>query len=56
MIADPFQCRAALSEVFPDGLYFVNLAPIRDPGFVVPTIAQVLKIKEIGAQSFLGLL
>src|SRR2546421_1065002 len=41
------QVAADLSEVFPDGVYFVNLAPIRDPGFVVPTIAQPLHVKEL---------
>ena len=50
------QVAAELSEEFPDGVYFVNLAPIRDPGFVVPTIAQVLDVKEIAWQPLLDLL
>jgi predicted ATPase/DNA-binding CsgD family transcriptional regulator len=50
------QVAAELSEVFPDGVYFVNLAPIRDPGFVVPTIAEALDVKEIAEQSLLDLL
>jgi predicted ATPase/DNA-binding CsgD family transcriptional regulator len=35
-----------LLERFPDGVFFVNLAPISDPTLVVPTIAQTLGIKE----------
>ncbi len=50
------QVAADLSEVFPDGVYFVNLAPIRDPGFVVSTIAEVLDVKEIAEQPLLDLL
>ncbi len=40
------QAAAELSEVFPDGVFFVNLAPISDPNLVVPTIAQTLEVKE----------
>jgi excisionase family DNA binding protein len=36
---------AELTEVFPDGLWFVGLAPIRDPGLVIPAIAQALGVK-----------
>ncbi len=50
------QVAAELREIFPDGVYFVNLAPIREPAFVLSTIAQALEIKESGAQSFLDLL
>src|SRR6266487_2895498 len=50
------QVAAELSEIFPDGLYFVNLAPLRDAEFVVSTIAQVLDIKELAEQSLLDLL
>ncbi len=50
------QVAAELGDVFPDGVYFVNLAPIREPAFVLSTIAQTLEIKESGAQSFLDLL
>ena len=42
-----------LSEMFLDGVYFVDLAPIRDTAFVVPTIAQTLDLKETGEQSLL---
>jgi predicted ATPase/class 3 adenylate cyclase/DNA-binding CsgD family transcriptional regulator len=50
------QIAAQLREVFPDGLYFVNLAPLRDAEFVVPTIAQVLDVKELAEQPMLDLL
>ncbi len=50
------QVAAELSELFPDGVYFVNLAPISDSAFVVPSIAQVLDLKETGEQPLLDLL
>ena len=50
------QVAAELSGVFPDGVYFVDLAPIRDAEFVVPTIAQVLDVKELAEQPLLDLL
>jgi len=50
------QVAAELSEMYPDGVYFVNLAPIRDPGFVVSTIALALDVKEIAEQPVLDLL
>ncbi len=31
---------------FPNGVFFVNLAPIADPGLVLPTIAQTLAVRE----------
>ena len=34
------QVAAELSEVFPDGVFFVNLAAISDPDFVLPAIAR----------------
>src|SRR6185436_11399640 len=37
---------AQLLEHFPHGIFFVNLAPIRDPALVIPTIAQSLGLKE----------
>ncbi len=45
-----------LSDRFAEGVFFVNLAPIRDPEFVLPAIAQVLGIKETSEQSLLDLL
>src|SRR6266480_3649236 len=50
------QVAADLSDVFPDGVYFVNLAPISEPTFVLSTIAQTLQIKESGSQTGLDLL
>src|SRR5262245_7562954 len=31
---------------FPDGLWFVPLASVRDPALVAPTIAQALEVRE----------
>src|SRR5438094_5128087 len=50
------QVAAELSEQFTDGVYFVDLAPISDPEFVVPTIAQTLQVKEIADRPLLDLL
>src|SRR5438034_2350311 len=36
---------------FPDGICFVSLAQIRDPEFVLLTIAQSLGLREIRGQS-----
>src|SRR5690348_4184206 len=41
---------AGLLGVFADGAYFVSLAPISDPGLVVPTIAETLGLRETGDQ------
>ena len=40
------QVAADVSELFPGGVFFVNLAPISDPALVVPTIAETLAIRE----------
>jgi predicted ATPase/DNA-binding CsgD family transcriptional regulator len=50
------QVAAELSDLFSDGVYFVNLAPLSDPEFVVPTIAQALTVKEVAGQPLLALL
>ena len=39
-----------LIDDFPDGVYFVSLAPIGDPELVVPTMAQTLGIREAGGR------
>jgi predicted ATPase/DNA-binding CsgD family transcriptional regulator len=44
---------AELCDLFTHGVYFVNLAPISDPDFVVPTIAQTLGIREVADQLLL---
>ena len=38
----------ACGERFPDGAAFVDLAPLRDPSLVLPTIARALGIDETG--------
>src|SRR5438067_13143040 len=40
-----------LSSAFPDGVYVVPLASIRDPQLVLPAIAQALRVKEGGQPS-----
>ncbi len=44
------QVATDLLDDFADGVCFVPLAPINDPGLVVPAIAQALGIKEAGEQ------
>ncbi|HYO49040.1 MAG TPA: helix-turn-helix domain-containing protein, partial [Chloroflexia bacterium] len=41
---------AGLRGEFQDGVWFVPLAPLTDPGLVVPTIATVLGLKESPGQ------
>jgi predicted ATPase/DNA-binding CsgD family transcriptional regulator len=41
-----FQVADELLESFPDGVYFVSLAAIREPDLVLPAIAQTLGLKE----------
>jgi predicted ATPase/transcriptional regulator with XRE-family HTH domain len=48
------QVAAELSDDFPDGVFFVDLAPIRDPALVISAIAQSLGLREIGGQSLLS--
>jgi predicted ATPase/class 3 adenylate cyclase len=38
-------------EQYPEGAFFVDLAPIRDPALVVPTIAAVLGVRETAGES-----
>ncbi len=45
------QVAAELIDEFEDGVFFVPLAPIRDPGLVATTIAQTLKIKDVAGKS-----
>ncbi|MDP8908195.1 MAG: AAA family ATPase, partial [Chloroflexota bacterium] len=35
---------------FPDGIWFVALAPVRDPTLVAPTIAQALGVRQVAEQ------
>ena len=45
------QVASQVLQQFEDGVYFVELAPIRDPQFVINTIAQVFDIGEGGSGS-----
>ncbi|MDQ4076149.1 MAG: NB-ARC domain-containing protein, partial [Chloroflexota bacterium] len=44
------QIAANLLDEFRDGIFFVNLAPLRDTELVIPTIAQTLNVREEGGQ------
>jgi predicted ATPase len=50
------QVAAEILDQFQDGAFFVDLAPIRDPGLVATTIAEVLGISESGGQPLLDTL
>lgn len=50
------QVAAELIEEFRDGVFFVALAPIAEPGLVAPTIAQTLGIRESAGRSILAIL
>ena len=41
---------ADVAEDFPDGTWFVGLAPVADPALVAPAIAQVLGVREADAE------
>ena len=43
------QVAAELLDDFPDGVFFVNLAPLANPGLVLPTVARTLGVPESGA-------
>ena len=45
-----FQLAADLLPHFPDGVFFVDLAPVTDPSLVVPTIAQTFDLRESGTR------
>jgi predicted ATPase/DNA-binding CsgD family transcriptional regulator len=48
------QIAAHLGQEFTDGVCFVSLAPISETELVIPTIAQALGVKEVGAQPLLA--
>jgi len=50
------QVAAELVEQFADGVYFVDLAPIRDPQLVRTAIAETLGVREAGNQPLLATL
>ena len=39
---------AEVGAIFPDGVWFVGLAPIQDPDLVAPTIARAFGVRESG--------
>src|SRR5258708_9696990 len=50
------QLAAELSDLFADGLYFVDLAPVSDPPLIVAPISQTLSILEAAGQPLLEIL
>jgi predicted ATPase/transcriptional regulator with XRE-family HTH domain len=42
---------AGLIDAYPDGVVFVDLAPLRDPRLVAPTIARTLGVREAAGRS-----
>jgi non-specific serine/threonine protein kinase len=42
---------AEIADDFPDGVWFVALAPVRDPALVAATVAQALGVAEPGART-----
>jgi predicted ATPase/class 3 adenylate cyclase len=44
------QAAADLLEVFPDGAFFIELAPLTDPALVPSTVASALGVREEGGQ------
>jgi predicted ATPase/class 3 adenylate cyclase/DNA-binding CsgD family transcriptional regulator len=50
------QVAAELSDRFPNGVYFVNLAPLSDPELVIPAITQTFTLKEVGEEPLFNLL
>jgi len=47
------QAAVATLDAYPDGAWFVDLAPLTDPALVPSALAQVLQVKEPSAQSLL---
>jgi predicted ATPase/class 3 adenylate cyclase len=47
------QATADLLDEYADGVWFVDLAPLRDPGLVPSAIATVLGVKEAGGRPLL---
>jgi predicted ATPase/class 3 adenylate cyclase len=47
------QAAADASDSFPDGVWWVPLAPVRDPALIVSSLAQVLEVKERPGRSLL---
>ncbi|MBK5267221.1 MAG: adenylate/guanylate cyclase domain-containing protein, partial [Acidimicrobiia bacterium] len=47
------QAAAELLDEFPDGVWFVDLAPLDDPALVAPAVAAVLGLREVVGQPLL---
>jgi len=45
------QVAAELLDDFPDGVFFVSLAPLANPGLVLPTVARILGIPDSGGDA-----
>jgi predicted ATPase/class 3 adenylate cyclase len=41
---------AEVLDRYPDGVFFVDLAPLTDPTLVIPTIAATLRVREVVGQ------
>jgi len=50
------QVAAEVLDDFVNGAYFVDLAPISDPGLVIPTIAHTLGLHDVSGQPLLEVL
>jgi transcriptional regulator with XRE-family HTH domain len=47
----PVEAESEVESQFPNGIWFVNLAPIRDPSLVATTIAHTLGVPEVAGRS-----
>ena len=50
------QAAIEMLDDYPDGVYFVPLATITEPGLVLPAIAEALGLSEVAGQSLTGYL
>jgi predicted ATPase/class 3 adenylate cyclase/Tfp pilus assembly protein PilF len=50
------QVAAELADDFADGVFFVGLAPVQDPGLVAPTMAQTAGVRALADLNELALL
>jgi non-specific serine/threonine protein kinase len=50
------QTAADLIDEFPDGVWFIELAPMTDPDLIPQTVASVLGLREAAGQSFMVML
>ena len=50
------QAAAEAADQFPDGVFWVPLAPLRDPALVLPAVAQALDVREQPGEALLATL